>query len=189
MTRNTTMMMALLLLTLLGFLSLVPLGGGAAPTMRLADGADSVLRLHVLARSDSDKDQRVKLAVRDALLPYFKNADTCADAQAFLLQNGAALQRAADEALRQEGAAYGATLGLGRAAFPDRVYDGILFPAGEYDALTVTLGGGEGKNWWCVLFPPLCIVTEDGAAVTLSDITYRSALYDWLKANVEGFPW
>lgn len=189
MTKKTTMMLAVLLLMLLGLLSLTPLYRSASRTMALADGADAVLRLHVLANSDSAEDQRVKLAVRDALLPYFESADSFGDARAFLLQNGAALQKAADAALRSEGAGYGATLGLGRTAFPDRVYDGILFPEGEYDALTVTLGGGGGQNWWCVLFPPLCIVTRDGGELDLDRIEYRSALYDWLCRNVEGFPW
>ena len=189
MTKQTTVFMTFLLLTLLGLIALLPLYGGAAHTMTLTQGADTVLRLHVKARSDSAEDQRVKLQVRDALLPFFENADTYADARTFLTKNGAALQAAAEQALRDAGVEYGATLALGRSMFPDRVYDGILFPAGEYDALTVTLGGGDGQNWWCVLFPPLCIVTEDGGTVDLSRVEYRSALYDWLCAHVEGFPW
>ena len=179
----------LFLLLLIALIALIPLYTGAKPAMALADGQDEVLRLHVLANSDSAEDQRIKLAVRDALLPYFEKTSTYQDARAYLKAHGDALQKTAEAALAAAGAPYGVYLTLGRSAFPDKSYDGILFPAGEYDALTVVLGAGGGKNWWCVLFPPLCIVTEDGAAVDLTKIEYRSAIYDWLKAHVEGFPW
>ncbi len=187
--KDTAAISMLFLLLLLALLALVPLYAGTKPAMALADGQDEVLRLHVLANSDSEEDQRIKLAVRDALLPYFEQTATYRDARAYLTRHGDAIQKAAETALACEGADYGVYLTLGQSAFPDRTYDGILFPAGDYDALTVVLGEGGGKNWWCVLFPPLCIVTKDGVEIDLETVEYRSAIYDWLVAHVEGFPW
>ncbi len=143
---------------------------------------DDVLRLHIRANSDSTIDQSVKLRVRDALRPLFAKADSYRDARAFLLANGALLQSTAERVLRENGMDYGAELILGRDSFPDRTYDGRLFPAGAYDALIVKLGRGEGQNWWCVLFPPLCIVTESGEPVDLNEVRLESSLVKWFKS-------
>ena len=124
--------------------------------------AAGVLRLHILANSDSETDQAVKLRVRDALVPLFETASSYEDA------------RACQRVLTAEGASYGAQLRLGVSDFPDRTYGGIRFPAGAYDALEVVLGDGAGHNWWCVLFPPLCVVTADGGAAQPTEIA-RSA--------------
>ena len=91
------------------------------------------------------------------------------------------MQRAAQSVLQECGAGYGVQLTLGTESFPDRTYEGKLFPAGDYDALIVRLGRGEGHNWWCVLFPPLCIVTETGEAVDPDTLEPESTLYRILK--------
>ena len=132
------------------------------PKKRSPSVPANVLRLHILANSDSPEDQAVKLRVRDALLPLFEAAATYDDARAFVLDHGDALLSLAQSTLAAAGMPYGAQLLLGVASFPDRVYDGVFFPAGPYDALQIILGDGAGHNWWCVLFPPLCIVTRDG---------------------------
>ncbi len=126
----------------------------------LQGGKPGVLRLHVIANSDSDEDQRIKLAVRDALLKRFAPAGTLTKAEEILLSDGAALQEAVDEVLWENGCGYGGELRLGVAQFPDRTYKDAEYPAGEYEALRVVLGSGEGQNWWCVLFPPLCLIKE-----------------------------
>ena len=124
--------------------------------------ADShILRLHVIANSDSLEDQAAKLKVRDAILAYEKerldtrSADTV---RRGILADGEGLLRAVLESLAQSGMGYGARLSLGRYDFPDKTYGNTLYPAGEYEALRVVLGEGAGQNWWCVLFPPLCIL-------------------------------
>lgn len=120
-----------------------------------------VLRLHVIANSDSAADQAAKLAVRDAVLSYGQGmgpALSSGQAKGFILSDGAGLQRAVEQALESCGADYGAELRLGSYDFPRREYSGIPFPAGEYRALKIVLGEGAGQNWWCVLFPPLCIL-------------------------------
>ncbi|MBR5942727.1 MAG: stage II sporulation protein R [Clostridia bacterium] len=126
-----------------------------------------VLRLHVIANSDSEEDQAVKLRVRDLLLDITKDrvgdAVDKADAERFFAENAAELTEAVNAFLRESGLNYGAALSLARSEFETREYDGFTLPSGEYDALKVVLGAGEGKNWWCVLFPPLCVSAADGS--------------------------
>ena len=154
-----TILFFLAALTLLALLPLLP----SRP-----DPAAEVLRLHILANSDSPQDQAVKLRVRDALLPLFEAAASYDDARSFVLDHGAVLLDRCQTVLAAAGVPYGAQLLLGVSPFPDRTYNGTLFPAGPYDALQIVLGEGAGHNWWCVLFPPLCIVTRDGAAPAAS---------------------
>lgn len=148
---------------------------------QLNPAAADVLRLHILANSDSETDQTVKLRVRDALRPLFEARQNYEDARTFLESSGAVLQTTAERVLAENGMDYTVQLSLGREAFPERIYDGKTFPAGTYDALIVRLGKGAGHNWWCVLFPPLCIVTEDGEPVDLETVEPESALYNLLK--------
>lgn len=140
----------------------------------------SALRLHVIAESDGAEDQEVKLAVRDAVLEAARAAftreevDTPQKAREILMKAGSSLQRAAERTLNEAGMDYGAQLVLGRFDFPDRVYGGMLYPAGTYDALRIILGDGAGRNWWCVMFPPLCIIeSEDAPAEYEEDGTLR----------------
>ncbi len=150
---------------------------------------EGVLRLHILANSDSEADQAVKLRVRDALLPLFEAAGSYDDARSFVLDHGAALMERCQRALISCGAPYGAQLLLGVDDFPDRTYNGVLFPAGAYDALRIVLGDGVGHNWWCVLFPPLCIVVpDDGVASNDTDpqspaFTFESDLLAFFRRH------
>ena len=152
-----------------------------APAVQTVASNDGILRLHVIANSDSDEDQSAKLAVRDAILPLFGRASSYADARDYLLHHGKELQETAEAVLASRGLDYGVQLSLGTESFPDRVYDTVAFPAGDYDALCVRLGQAEGHNWWCVLFPPLCIVSENGEPVDLDDIELESSVWTFLK--------
>ena len=122
---------------------------------------DNVIRLHVLANSDSEEDQALKLAVRDAVLEktktIFKNVDSKEEAEGVLRQNLPVIEQAARDALRAEGAENAVTVELGQESYPTREYERLAFPAGEYLSLRVMIGEADGKNWWCVLFPPLCL--------------------------------
>ena len=154
----------------------------AAPAVETSSVHEGILRLHVIANSDSDADQSVKLAVRDAILPLFSKETSCEDARAFLLSHGREIREAAERVLKARGMDYGVCLSLGTETFPDRVYRGVPFPAGEYEALCVRLGAAEGHNWWCVLFPPLCIVSETGEPVDPDAVEAESWLWDWLSS-------
>lgn len=120
-----------------------------------------VVRLHILANSDSDKDQQVKLAVRDALLNsgknLFKGVVNVNNAEICLNSQKDELIRIANNVLTENGFEYTAQIYLTEEYFTTRVYEDFTLPAGEYLALKVILGEGEGHNWWCVMFPPLCL--------------------------------
>lgn len=138
------------------------------------------LRLHILANSDAPEDQQVKLLVRDAILEKtskdFQLALSEADAEASAEVNLEEILQTANEVLEEHGFSYRASAELGSFEFPERTYAERTYPAGEYRALRVTLGAGEGHNWWCVLYPPLCTTN-----FTEKDVEIRSYLAEWLK--------
>ena len=122
---------------------------------------DNVIRLHVLANSDSERDQALKLTVRDAVLEktrtLLENVDSKNHAEEILRQNLPVIEQTALAALRAAGADNTVTVKLDKELYPTREYENLAFPAGEYLSLRVMIGEAEGKNWWCVLFPPLCL--------------------------------
>ena len=122
---------------------------------------DNVIRMHVLANSDSEEDQTLKLLVRDAVLEKTKtlleNVDSREQAERVLRQNIPEIEQAALAALHAAGADHTVAAELGQEIYPTREYENLAFPAGEYLSLRVMIGEAEGKNWWCVLFPPLCL--------------------------------
>lgn len=122
---------------------------------------DNVIRLHILANSDSEDDQRVKIIVRDALLScgseLFSGTVNKNNAKEFLEKEREILVQKINEVLAKNGFDYKADMFLTEEYFQTREYESFTLPAGEYLALKVILGKGEGHNWWCVMFPPLCI--------------------------------
>ena len=122
--------------------------------------AGQVLRLHVIANSDSEADQARKLLVRDAVLAQasqlLENADDRGHAEAALAPHLDELAQAGADALARTGRTDPVTVTLADQWFPTKEYDGFSLPAGQYRALRVTIGEGKGRNWWCVVFPPLC---------------------------------
>ena len=122
---------------------------------------DTVVRLHVLANSDSSEDQALKLKVRDGILavsePILKDCTTQDDAVARLEENREILVSTAADIIRREGYNYSVDIKLGRENYPAKTYENCAFPAGNYVSLQVLIGDGDGQNWWCVLFPPLCL--------------------------------
>lgn len=120
-----------------------------------------VLRLHILANSDNVEDQQVKLAVRDALLncgnELFSGKTNIKSVEKILNEEQNELTDVADKVLRDNGFEYKAKIYLTNEYFTTRTYGDYTLPAGNYLALKVVLGKGEGHNWWCVMFPPLCL--------------------------------
>ena len=133
--------------------------------------SDDILRLHVVGASDSEEDQAVKLQVRDAVLAAVgeltEEADNKEAAEQLLAENLQVLEQAANDVLAQQRVSQRATVSLKKEEFPTRQYDTFILPAGVYDSLRVTIGEGQGRNWWCVVFPSLCIpaATEETAEV------------------------
>lgn len=132
--------------------------------------ADKVVRLHILANSDSEEDQALKLQVRDAVLEraeeILERAHDRSAAEEDLREALPDLREIALETVAAQGYDYDVTAELTDAAFPTREYDGFTLPAGEYLALRLVIGAGEGHNWWCVVFPPLCAQTTTDVAQT-----------------------
>ncbi|MCI8687613.1 MAG: stage II sporulation protein R [Lawsonibacter sp.] len=139
--------------------------------------ADSVIRLHVIANSDSEADQALKLAVRDRVLEQaeglYPQEATLAEAQAALEGQLNALAAAGREVVEERGYDYPVAAQLTDCWFPTKEYEGFALPAGNYTALRVTIGEGRGQNWWCVAFPPLCL----GAASETVDQAAQAGLF------------
>ena len=133
---------------------------GTLPVHGEAEIYDTVVRLHVLANSDSEEDQALKLRVRDAVLtvtePLLSDCRSQEEARALLEAHIPDIQAAAEAVIAAEGRADSIALMLDTEEYPTRDYDGFCFPAGEYLSLRVCIGAAEGQNWWCCLFPPLC---------------------------------
>lgn len=167
------------------------------------DVRGEVLRLHIPANSDSGEDQAIKLRLRDELLRRFGGElSACGDLVA--ARDRAAellpeIERAANEFLVAAGFSYGAKAELVEMYFPTREYDRLILPAGRYTALRVTLGSGEGHNWWCVIFPQLCLPAvsysdkspDESAQAVLGSfgkpqkVTVKFAAYEWLTGLFE----
>ena len=127
--------------------------------------AGEVLRLHVIANSDSEEDQRVKLLVRDEILAKYEEAlcnvsDVC-QAEELVLSEIENIEAVAKDVLKRESEPLEVSVVLENEMFPQRQYGDVILPAGEYRALRVIIGSGEGENWWCVMFPPLCCFAEN----------------------------
>ncbi len=126
-----------------------------------AEVRDNVIRLHIIANSDSEADQQIKLLVRDALLEsgseMFSGTVKLDDAQKTLETEKDLIISVAKNVLRENGFEYDVSVSMEKEYFATRAYENFTMPAGEYLALKVIIGNGEGKNWWCVMFPPLCL--------------------------------
>ena len=149
--------------------------------------ADHVIRLHVIANSDSREDQALKLAVRDRILEqaetlYPENA-TLSQAQAALEGHLNTLAAAGRAVVEEQGWDYPVSASLEECWFPTKEYDGFALPAGNYTALRVIIGEGKGQNWWCVAFPPLCL----GAASETVDQALEAGYFTPEQGEVQSF--
>lgn len=126
-----------------------------------------IIRLHVIANSDSPADQELKLKVRDAIISYMdyqyaKGSTLPIEAvRSYLNGHLPQIESVAEKVITENGFDYPTSASLDIRYIPERTYGDITFPAGNYEALCVTIGKGKGENWWCVLFPPLCLL-DDG---------------------------
>ena len=164
--------------------------------------AGQLVRLHVIAASDSAADQAEKLAVRDAVLrcltPKLRHAQSADEARQIILRAEPLIRRAAAGAAKQP-----VRTDFGTEHYPTRDYGAFALPAGNYLSLRVMLGAGEGKNWWCVVFPPLCtqealspdaaetLSRQDRALITRADGEYEIRfrileLWDMVREKLEG---
>ena len=169
------------------------LGGFAGFAKECDEIPSEVLRLHIPANSDSPRDQEIKLALRDCVLQEYgtqlsgaHSREEAADTVRGLLPE---IEKTCCEFLSQQGVDYGAEAELTEMYFPTRRYEQATLPAGEYQALRITLGSGEGHNWWCVMYPAMCIPLASQPADTLNTlpedftgnrVEFRFAVYEFL---------
>ena len=134
---------------------------------------EEVLRLHVIANSDEDYDQELKLKVRDAVLKsgeaVFSGSEDIISAESEIADKKDVILYSAVETIRSLGYDYDVKIELARSYFPTRTYDNLTLPAGYYKAVRVIIGEGKGKNWWCIMFPPLCMPSATKKDEIISD--------------------
>lgn len=139
------------------------------------------LRIHIRANSNSDEDQsvkyEVKAAVVDALTPRLAGVSDKEEAMRIIRENLSLIDEVSRNTLVSHGFYYGAKSRLCEEEFPARTYGDLTLAGGVYDAVIVDLGSGEGDNWWCVVFPPLCFVA-DGEG---EKVTYKSLFVEWIR--------
>lgn len=148
---------------------------------------NSIFRLHVIANSDSEEDQNLKYIVRDNLINYInencKDFSSKNDVVQYANNHIEEIKKIAENTVKQNGFNYPITVEIGKFDFPTKSYGDISFPSGLYDALRVKIGESAGKNWWCVMFPPLCFVdtttgivsnsSKESLQETLSEENYK----------------
>lgn len=153
------------------------------------------LRLHIIANSDSDFDQELKLKVRDRVLEYtgelFAEVSGKTEAEALAKYSANEIKSVAEEVIAENGADYSVSVEITNMWFETRSYDGFTLPAGDYDAVRIIIGAGEGHNWWCVMYPPLCLPGAENALqkygenakfVTGDEFEIRFAFLEWLES-------
>ena len=150
----------------------------------------SVLRLHVVANSDSEKDQQIKLMVRDGMLnktrELFLKCESVDEAVAIAKSNRKVLEDTARCVLRDNGICDDVEIVIGKETYPEKKYASLTFPEGEYLSVRVLIGEGKGRNWWCVLFPPLCNYSGTDEGKVLESYGINSDCVKRLQEETEG---
>ncbi|MBU5308262.1 stage II sporulation protein R [Clostridioides mangenotii] len=142
---------------------------------------EKLIRFHVIANSDSDEDQALKLKVRDEIISYLqpklKKSKSIEESEKIIKSEYSNLTKISKNVIEKNGYNYTVEVGITYSEFPTKQYSNMVLPAGEYKALRVVIGKGEGRNWWCVMFPPLCFVDEESGVIDKeTDEKLRSVL-------------
>jgi len=153
---------------------------------------EEAIRLRILANSDSPQDQAIKMLVRDRVVEQMNSwaseANTIEEARLVVNAHLSELNDIVAAVLNENGQAYQYNLMLANVDFPTKAYGGLVYPGGEYEALLITLGKAEGRNWWCVLFPPLCFtdtVSGEATAITKTVVEDEQELDEKKQAEPE----
>lgn len=139
-----------------------------------------IIRLHVVANSDTFQDQALKLEVRDEMLRMMEGKENLKEARDYLQANLKRIERRAEKVVAEYGEDYPVRAELKVTYIPEKSYEDLTLPAGNYEALKITLGRGGGQNWWCVIFPQLCLVGEENGS---GKIMLKSKVKELLKAE------
>ena len=138
------------------------------------DIVDEIIRFHVIANSDSEEDQNLKLKVRDEIIEFVSSglseSTSLEESRQFIINNKSQIEAIANSVISKNGYSYNISSALSRENFPDKIYGDVVFPQGEYEAYRIIIGEGKGENWWCVMFPPLCFVDGTKEAVDSTEV-------------------
>lgn len=133
------------------------------------DYREKLIRFHVIANSDSEDDQELKLKVRDAVIAYLEpkleKSSSIEESEEIIKGEYKNLEEISKNIIDENGYTYNVAIGLKYSNFPAKQYSSVVLPAGEYKALKIVIGEGKGKNWWCVMFPPLCFLDEENGII------------------------
>lgn len=152
--------------------------------------AESVLRLHVVANSDSPKDQQLKLEVKDQVVEMmqkeFADAGNVEEARTLAIKKIPRIRETAAAVIAARGLDYPVQVEVGEREFPTKSYGNIVLPQGNYQAVDVVIGAGQGKNWWCVLFPPLCLVSSSDKGLSVDTPSEAKVSFKCLELIPKG---
>ena len=159
--------LSILILSLITIISIMTISiSGEVKKISAAseDYKDKLIRFHVIANSDSEEDQNLKLKVRDAIINYLQpkllESESIEESELIIKKEYDELEKISKNIILENGYDYDVKVGIDDSKFPTKQYSNVVLPAGEYKALRIIIGEGKGKNWWCVMFPPLCFVDE-----------------------------
>ena len=163
-------------------------GNGSSVKATQSDVAGKLIRFHVIANSDDNIDQKLKLKVRDSVLKYISpklsGCTSIEESRKIINNENKNIKKIAEKIIKQNGFKYSVATSLSKENFPVKTYGNITLPQGQYEAYRIIIGTGTGQNWWCVMFPPLCFVditkgnvsyqkTEKEMKTVLSDDEYK----------------
>ncbi len=133
------------------------------------DYKEKLIRFHVIANSDTNEDQELKLKVRDAVIAYLQpkleNSKSIEESEEIIKSEYENLEKISKDIINENNYNYDVELGIQYSNFPAKQYSSVVLPAGKYKALKIIIGEGQGKNWWCVMFPPLCFVDDQNGVI------------------------
>ena len=176
--------LSILVLSLIAVMSIMSISiSGEVKKISTAseDYKNKLIRFHVIANSDSDEDQNLKLKVRDAVIDYLQPklelSSNIEESETIIKSEYKELENISKNIVLENGYKYDISVGIDYSTFPTKQYSNVVLPAGEYKALRIIIGEGKGKNWWCVMFPPLCFVDEQSSIIdTETDKKLREIL-------------
>lgn len=156
--------LSILILSLITIISIMTISiSGEVKKISAAseDYKDKLIRFHVIANSDSEEDQNLKLKVRDAIINYLQpkllESESIEESELIIKKEYDELEKISKNIILENGYDYDVKVGIDYSKFPTKQYSNVVLPAGEYKALRIIIGEGKGKNWWCVMFPPMCL--------------------------------
>lgn len=142
-----------------------------------------LIRLHVIANSDSKTDQSLKLKVRNEIIEFMEGQDSLDSSRDYIDKNLTEIEEIAESMISKQGFDYGAKAERKVTFIKEKSYDDLVLPAGNYETLNITLGRGRGENWWCVIFPQLCLIGAEDAEAPEGKIILKSKIKEMIKAD------